>query len=381
MGNVRGLYQTFEAVGNVILIDDSKVTEDYKKGYLETYGTNNKNYFYRKIKFGVKCSNGSTIFPEMMGGYDTKKPLAIKKRNKSNEEMVIEWNDRFNKSKLDEMGHLQKLHLNLLTNEAENTNVFLHEFDFIEALKNGLQKDMRVKVKGNIAINRYKNKQGEFKENLQFTIKDVYLAKEDDVDGVRCDVDFLYKEGALNDILYKEEGKILVECYGTKYDSEMKDNEVLQIPNVLIDKQTIVNGNKKLMSNPELTEKLIEMYKKYFECDKNEVKEMKWQGEIFIGRPQVEITFDDLDEDTKMYIEMGIMTLEEAIKQRSGSNFGDRTVELRLVKPKVFGSEELKQYVSVSEFPIQLLDGIEMNDESLDDLLNSGDEINIDDIF
>ena len=76
-------------------------------------------------------------------------------------------------------------------------------------------------------------------------------------------------------------------------------------------------------------ERDIKLAKKKFVIGESEIANVGLSVSIIDGAERVEITMDDLDDDTKEEIEAGWVTFEEVVRAMGGNKIGDRMTELR----------------------------------------------------
>ena len=76
-------------------------------------------------------------------------------------------------------------------------------------------------------------------------------------------------------------------------------------------------------------EKDLKLIKKKFVVGESEVANVGLSVNVIDGADRVEITMEDLDEDTQAEIEAGWMTFEEVVRAKGGNKIGERITELR----------------------------------------------------
>ena len=76
-------------------------------------------------------------------------------------------------------------------------------------------------------------------------------------------------------------------------------------------------------------EKKLGVIKKRFTNGQSEIKNVGLAVNIIDGAEVSQITYDDLDEETKEDIDCGMVSLEDAIIAAGGNKVGDRIRELR----------------------------------------------------
>jgi hypothetical protein len=138
----------------------------------------------------------------------------------------------------------------------------------------------------------------------------------------------------------------------------------------------VINGN-----GDEKAEKKANAFKKKLTefDDEATVRKCGLVCDMIDGSESLAITYDDLDEDTRDNIDMGLIELEDAIKALGGTMTGDRITEYRvksLARNSAKGSEAtIYTEENLKALPIA---SSETDDESVDIFGDSND--NDDDI-
>lgn len=147
----------------------------YKEGVSTT---GNK---WRRINFGVNYDEHATVFVGLNGS--PREKVYFSKRNKEAkkpETKAVNWNDR---NKFNEDGYRLigiGCGLEQKRNEKgaiENVNKTLVEYDACEYMKDILEDDMDVFVRGDIDFRSYENDKGEIKRSVNYTPKSIYACK------------------------------------------------------------------------------------------------------------------------------------------------------------------------------------------------------------
>jgi hypothetical protein len=120
------------------------------------------------------------------------------------------------------------------------------------------------------------------------------------------------------------------------------------------------------MNNPA-HKKMFDFYKGCFNVKSGEIYETQWHCKLFRGANEEEITMDDLSDDQKMQIELGIATFDEITKDMRGSKIGNRISEIRLIRPTNKYEGEMKVLTEYTEDDLFIT---ETKDESWDEVLN-----------
>jgi hypothetical protein len=172
-----------------------------------------------------------------------------------------------------------------------------------------------------------------------------------------------YTEGAVDAESYDHTKKMFFNCYTDHYFSAVKGNRFVPLT-------LVINGN-----GDEKAEKKAGAFKKMFEKfdDEATVRKVGIVCDMIDGAETVAITYDDLDEETRDNIDMGLISEEDAIKALGGNMMGNRVTETRIKslsrtsakgsEPTVFAEEDLHK------LPV-----VEVVEEEIDIFADSDDE-------
>jgi hypothetical protein len=135
----------------------------------------------------------------------------------------------------------------------------------------------------------------------------------------------------------------------------------------------VINGN-----GDEKADKKALAFKKKLTVfdDEATVRKCGLVCQMIDGAEEQAITYDDLDEDTRDNIDMGLIELEDAIKALGGSMYGERITEYRVQslarnsakgsEATVYTEEDLKRLPVVSDEEDEDVDIF--NEDSDDDI-------------
>ena len=292
------------------------------------------------MNIGVDCGDGNVVYAEMSGGYF---PEEYKKDNKiyvhgvkqdENDKTVddwdntftIDWDDRNDPSILETIGKGCFVTVGIEKDEKGNTfyKDFLTEYDAVEYLSEHLTDETVINVKGNITYETDGEKVYKKKK-----ITNIALSKaEPDKFKATFTQTILLDDGSIGKP-DKEKNTIPMSVYVVDYVGKPKINgqkiEVKQ--NFAIP----VNMEFNIGDNPELVSKQLA---KFFKAKKNEIIEMTVDGNLVEGGSIVNITADDIPDDIKELIELGLYTEEEALAKCAVGNTS-REKRMIITKPSI----------------------------------------------
>ena len=314
----------FNLIGRVKVTDKTfNLDNSYDSGW-----TDNSMYV------GVDCGNGNTVYAEMRSGFFPDKDNVIRAYSKDEKDdagksksVEIAWEDRLDESLYDSISDSSFLTVGVEKDVKDKTvyKKFLTAYDAVEYLNEHLEDGMIVNVKGTIGYSEYEGNVSTKKE-----ITSIVLSKIDD----EADFKATFSQtilvdsksiGKKND--YK--GSMELAAYVVDYVGKPKiDGEKIEVKkNVTYPKTFEVAINE----NPEITAKMLQ---RFFKPKKGKITEITVTGNLVEGGSTVNITEDDIPDDIKELIEMGLYSEEEAEKKIAVGN-GNRERRMIIVKPDI----------------------------------------------
>lgn len=313
------------------LIGKAKVTDktfnldnSYDSGW-----TDNQMYL------GVDCGNGNMVYGEMRGGFfpdDDNILRGFSKDDKDDDgkskQVEIAWEDRFNEELLDTIADTSFITVGVEKDVKGKTvyKKFLSAYDAVEYLNEHLEDGMIVNVKGNIGYSEYEENVTAKKE-----ITSIVLSKVED----EADFKATFTQTILLgfDSIGKkdpEKNTIALNAYVVDYVGKPKiDGKKVEIKkNITYPKTFEVAIN----DNPEITAKMLQ---KFFKVKKKgNINVLTVMGNLIEGASIVNITDDDIPDDIKELIEMGLYSEEEA-KAKCAVGGNKRERRMVILKPDI----------------------------------------------
>lgn len=322
------------------LIGKPKISEDY------TFKINEKSekskWVYNSMNLGVDCGEAmGCVYCELMGGYSEENENKIFAHGKKDDgsddfekQIVVDWEDRFNEDVLEEIGELSFLTVGLEKTSDGKTfyKKFLSAYDAIAYIKEHLSEDMVVNVKGNLKYSSYN-------DNVQVrkNITSIVLSKVDDASK--------YAARFTQTILIDKDSVSL------KADGIDKDKGVMYVDAKVLDYLKEYNGievkgqfpyNKQFefamdFSNEAACKKIMD---KLFKVKKG-ITQITFEGEFVEGGAVVTATWDDLPDDIKDLVEMGVYSEEEALAKCTANGSRERRMVLKKPQIKLVGDDKV----------------------------------------
>lgn len=322
----------FTLVGKPIISDYTyKIDERSEKS----------KWIYNALNLGVDCGEvHGTVYAEMMGGYSEENENKIFAHGKTDdgqddfdEQITVDWDDRFNGSILEDIGDLSFITVGLEKTDKDKTfyKKFLSAYDAIAYIKEHLAENMVVNVKGNIKYSMY-NDVTQVRKN----ITSIVLSKVDDPSKYKA----IFTQSILIDkdsaslkseSIDKDKGVMYVDTKVLDYVKEMNGIEVKgQYP---YDKQFEFAMD---FSNQAACKKIMD---KLFKVKKG-ITQITFEGEFIEGGAVVTATWDDIPDDIKDLVEMGVYTEEEALAKCTANGSRERRMVLKKPMIKLVGEEK-----------------------------------------
>ena len=315
---------TFNLIGRAKVTDKTfNLDNSYDSGW-----TDNQMYL------GVDCGNGNIVYAEMRSGFFPDKDNVIRAYDKNEKDesgksksVEIAWEDRLDEALLDSIADSSFLTVGVEKDVKGKTvyKKFLTAYDAVEYLNDYLEDGVVVNVKGNIGYSEY-----EGNVSVKKDITSIVLSKVENEEDFKA----TFSQTILVDSKSigkknEEKGTMELEAYVIDYVGSPKiDGEKVEIKkNVVFPRTFEVEINE----NPEITAKMLQ---RFFKPKKGKLTEITVTGNLVEGAAIVNITEDDIPDDIKELIAMGLYSEEEAEKKCAVGN-KNREKRMIIVKPDI----------------------------------------------
>lgn len=315
--NKKGIISNFQIVG------EAKVN-DYT--YKIDEKSDNSSWIYNSLNLGVDCGENGIVYSEMMGGYFSDGDNVIYAHGKDDEgkdnfddKVVVDWEDRTNEKYLENIGDMCFITVGLEKKENDKTfyKKFLSAYDAIAYIKEHLKNGMVVNIKGNIKYQFYKGNVSVKKEITSIVLSSAEKSKyrASFTQTLLIDKDSIGK-------LDKEKGIIPIYARVIDYVGKYNGKPIkLYLP---------FNKTFEFAVNTEDPEKIKKVINLIFKV-KKDVTEITFEGKFYEGATIINATVDDLTDDLKEMVELGLMSEEEALSKCVVST--NREKRMILIKP------------------------------------------------
>ena len=325
-------------VSNFNLIGTPKINEEYTFK-IDERSTKSK-WIYNSMNLGIDCGEKhGVIYAEMMGGYSEENENKIFAHGKKDDgtddfesQIVVDWEERFDDDVLEEIGDLSFITVGLEKTSEGKTfyKKFLSAYDAIKYIKEHLTEDMVVNVKGNLKYSSYN-------DNVQVrkNITSIVLSKADDSSKYKATFTqsiLIDKDSASLKNIDKDKGVMFITTKVLDYVKEVDGIEVKgQYP---YDKQFEFAMD---FSNEAACKKIMD---KLFKVKKGYYNQITFEGEFIEGGAVVTATWEDVPDDIKDLVEMGVYSKEEALAKCTANGNKERRMVLKKPQIKLVGEEK-----------------------------------------
>ena len=347
-----------------MLIGEAKVN-DYT--YKLDEKSEKSDWVYNSLNLGVYCGETcGTVYAELMGGYGAERDNVVYVHGKDSEgkddfddKFTIDWDDRFDEKILESVGDLCFLTVGLEKDKGGKVyyKKFLTPYDMIAYINENLEDGMVINVKGNLKYSTYNDNVQVKKE-----INSVVLSKVDDSSkyAARFTQTMLLTKDSVGKA-DKDTGVLPIYAKVLDYVKEYKGKEVKS--NIPYDKTFEYELD---LSNPEMAKKVVD---RVFKVQKG-VTEVTFEGDLIEGGAVVTATEDDIPDDIKALIAIGVFTMEEALAKCTVSSGREKRMVIRKPLIKMVEDKEGNKTPTIQKFDKKY----EEEDLILDFMLASDDE-------
>ena len=304
------------------------------------------DWIYSQMQLGVDIGSG-VVFSNLMGGYGSTRDNVIYVHGVKKDEngksvsdfenrFTIDWDDRFDDAILETIGDdcFIKVGIEKDSKGKTFTKKFLSAYDAVEYLSEHLKEDMVVNIVGNLQYQYYNDS-----ISVQKNIKSIYLSNKEEDDykaefrqTILLDSDSIGK-------LDREKNTYPIDCYVVDYVGKIDGTEIKQ--NVVMPKTLYFDVLD--TDNPDKTQKLLDRFFKPSKKDK--ILEIGVIGVFSEGGVISTATLDDLDEDVKYMVDMGMLSEEEALAKYTNGQKERRMVIKQFITKNTSNDPEKKQLV------------------------------------
>lgn len=300
------------------------------------------DWISNRMNLKVDAGNCGGIKAEMFGGYGSTRDNVVYVHGKKDDgkddfknPFTIVWEDRFDEEILKTVG--DKCFITVGLEKGEDDKViykkFISQYDAIKYIKEHLKDGDVVNVKGDIKYQLYNDKLTVKKEITSIALSN---AKEEDFKATFTQTLLVESDGIGKPD--KETRTLPITAYVVDFSNEFDGKQIIRM----------VNGKKKKGTNIPMVKEFdfkigedVEKAKrmvKYFKAKSRKVTEITVEG-IFKqggGLETQQVTIDDIPEDIRELIELGLYDEKEILDKQAFANGGNKAPEEMLIlRPRV----------------------------------------------
>lgn len=289
------------------------------------------SWIYNQLNLGVYCGEKSgTVYAEMMGGYGAERDNVIYVHGKNEDGTddfkniyTIDWDDREDETILEDIGDMCFIRVGLERDAKGKLFVkrFLSAYDAISYIEEHLEKDMVISVHGRLVYSKYEDTVTVRKEIDRIMLVPNTVEK-NDYRATFTQTMLLTKDSVGTPD--KQMGIIPIYGYVLDYCKEINGVDIKK--NIPYLKAFEYEAD---LTNKERTKAVVD---KVFAV-KRGVNEITFEGVLVEGGATVTATVDDLPDDIKNLIDIGVYTEEEALDRCTISS--GRAHRMIITKPRI----------------------------------------------
>lgn len=331
-------------------------TKTFESGFSVTTmkfnASNGTNKHFMQIKSFAWLNADGSINEDKTEIYTSKAPV-----NNKSENIKVAYTERNDPEVLKKVAAFKKFVIDLNKpgeeKKEELRREYIYEGDFITALNNVLSNEeyasAKFYVRGAVDIQYSDSKETFYRAYIPQRIG---LAAEDEPEKMELSDTFYFNEYAWDDENYSDTGRVRLSCYARVYDRQYaKDSckgwiscpfEFVLIPSTLVNDKC---------SDPE---EILRVYKGRIgkPVDGAVCSKVQITADVIDGAQVEQLTFEDLPEDVREDIEMGLADLETELRRANsaGGAYGNRITEYRI--KSIRGAEATNYDDSFFQLPV-----------------------------
>mgnify|MGYP003294621492 CR=1 FL=1 len=318
----KGYNSTFKFVGTITLNEDSFKIDK----------VSNSGWRYNSFNAGIKCGEFGTHFAQAMGGYSTVKDNYVYvgvKTEDGCENRKVDWEDRFDDELVESAISPYRASIEQTQAGKNFTKNFVSAYDFIAYVNEHLCDGDVVSVGGDIEYQTY-----EGRTTTRYNVKSITKINSDDY---KPRANFVQTLLLTDDCIGEtdENGLTDIHGYAIEYSKEARGNVPFPVTYKFefSEDKAKAKGQKKLMFSPK----------------SGTVNAITFEGTFVSQIPTVKATADDIPEDIKALIELGLYEEDDIIGKIDYATNGKAKRVAVITKPRVYVDKNGKTNVQIVE--------------------------------
>ena len=366
-----------EWTSSFVLVGEAKIG-DYT--YKIDEKSERSDWIYNSLNLGVYCGETcGTVYAELMGGYGAERDNVVmvhgKKENGRDDfenRFNIDWDDRFDENLLESVGDLSFITIGL--ERDKNGKVyykkFLTPYDAIAYVKDNLKPDTIINVRGNLKYSLY-NDEVTVKKEINSIVVSRFDTLKKEIAELDESIKRISSKEELSQIEQNNLKKKMEELDSKEAEFKKSYNPIAKFTQTILLTKDSIGSVDKTTGTVPIYAKVLDYIKEYkgkelkcnipydrvfeFEIDpsnvelsnkkisglfkvQKDVTEATFEGVLIEGGATTKATEDDLPEDIKNLVEIGVFTLEEVLDKCTVNSGRER--RMVIVKPLIKMVEE-----------------------------------------
>ena len=335
-----------EWVSNFNLIGEAKINDFTFK---IDQKSEKSDWVYNAINLGVDCGEKhGTVYCELMNGYGSERDNVCyvfgKKEDGSadfSNQYTIAWEDRFDESLLEDVADILFTTVGLEKTDKDKTfyKKFLTGYDSIAYINEHLEDGMVVNVRGQL---RYTVYNGTVQCRKEINSIALSSATPDKYRATFTQTMLIDKDSCTKDSLDKDKSSLIVDAYILEKFKEFnghdltengknKGGQFVPLRKTFEFPVTLDEAGKKKLKSILNSDKMFKV--------KKGVSQITFEGEFVETGATVQATIDDVPDDIKELIDIGVLTEEEALAKCSENGSRERRMLLKKPVIRMVGKE------------------------------------------
>lgn len=361
-------------VSNFNLVGRARINDNtFKIGEVSDSG-----WEYNNLNLGVDCGEKcGTVYANMMGGFSRERKNQIyvhgKKADGSDDwqnNFQIDWEDRFNEDLLNTIGDSCFIVVGLERTDSDKLfrNRFLSPYDAINYIKDNLENDDVITVRGNLKYSFYNNN-----VTMQRDIQSIFLSKAEPKD---------FRATFRQSVLLNKESVNPKEDVDTELNRAKIHARVLDYIKEI--NGTEIKGNYPFNFNFDFDFENKKQFASFYEAVlkvTKDITQVNFEGEIINSGAVVQATKEDISDDLKALIDIGMYTEEEVLSKYASNNFERRYVLTKPILRKEGDGESAKVVAQIfkeryteDELDVNAITVNTVDTDNLAGVMNSDDD-------
>ena len=315
------------------------------------------DWIYNQMNLNINCGEKyGNVSVQLMGGYASERDNVIYAPTKNEDGTfdwknmyTIDWDDRFDENILEDIPSTSFTRVGLEKTDKDKTfyKDFLTTYDAIAYIQEHLEDGMVVNVRGNLKYQMYNDSVTCNKEVTSIVLS---KAEPENYRATFTQTMLLDQDSCTKDNLDKDKSVLYVDAYVLEKFREFNGRDLTD--NGKIKSGQFVPLRKRFEFEVDLTtdagKKKVQSVlssDKMFKIKKNTVAQVTFEGEFIESGAAVTATLDDIPDDIKELMDMGIYTEEEALARCSTNGSKERRMILTKPYIKMVGDDDDKHPV------------------------------------